>query len=426
MRTSIQPRGRSERGTALILSLLALLCLTLVGGLFVANTKTETQIAGHELRHNQALYNAEAGCAEVLARMSNASDSTNYIGQGNNGWAALPGWGRYIVLDNGNSSADPLHATTATDGLDNDGDTFVDESGEAYPEVASQQADGAVDYPWVKVHYKLNPGNQVILFGDHDTNPTTAPIQNLTRGFPVIVATAEGMQGRALRRIEIEAVKPPFQTVQAATYAEDDNFTFNGTQFLVSGRDWDPDTGLPVPGAPEVNGIVTTEDPSNISGALGGNQQNNVEGAGPEPSVGPAPINMDLQGMADGFAALADITVGGGTITHPNWGDQNNYQVVHVTGDVHLAGNGQGGGVLIIDGDLDCTGQFTWYGLVIVLGDMRFSGGGSGKHIYGSVLVQGGVSDQTISGNADILYSSIALNRLAYLAPYETIAWHEL
>jgi hypothetical protein len=135
---------------------------------------------------------------------------------------------------------------------------------------------------------------------------------------------------------------------------------------------------------------------------------------------------MDLQGMADGFAALADITVGGGTITHPNWGDQNNYQVVHVTGDVHLAGNGQGGGVLIIDGDLDCTGQFTWYGLVIVLGDMRFSGGGSGKHIYGSVLVQGGVSDQTISGNADILYSSIALNRLAYLAPYETIAWHEL
>ena len=100
--------------------------------------------------------------------------------------------------------------------------------------------------------------------------------------------------------------------------------------------------------------------------------------------------------------------------------------MVHSTGDLHVSGNGQGGGILIVDGDFDVSGQFTWYGLVIVLGDMRYTGGGAGVHIYGSTLVQGGIADQTVSGNADLLYSSIALNRLAYFARYQTVSWHEL
>jgi hypothetical protein len=427
MRTTNRER-RTERGTALILSLLALLCLTLVGGLFVANTKTETQLAGHDMRYNQALYNAEAGCAEVLTRMSNLrSDSLNYIGQvGQNAWVTQPGWGRYLVLADGSSAQDPTYTSTETDGLDNDGDTIIDEAGEVYPEVATVQTGEAVNYPWVKVHYKRNAGNQVVLYGDHDHNPSTAPIQNLTQGFPVILATSEGMQGVAMRRIEIEAVKRPYQTVAAATYSEDDTFTFNGTQFLVSGRDWDPDTGLPLVGGTEVNGILTTEDPNNIANALAGNQINNVEGAGPEPSVQHTPVNLDLQALAEEFSGIANVTLGGSTVTGPSWGDNNNYMIVHCTGDLHVSGNGEGGGILVVDGDFDVSGQFTWYGLVIVLGDMRYTGGGAGVHIYGSTLVQGGISDQTVSGNADLLYSSIALNRLAYFARYQTVSWHEL
>ncbi|HWN81619.1 MAG TPA: hypothetical protein VNM87_05965 [Candidatus Udaeobacter sp.] len=428
MRTTNQCERPAERGTALILSLLALLCLTLVGGLFVANTKTETQIAGHDMRYNQALYNAEAGCAEVLTRMSNLrSDSTNYIGQvSQTGWVSQPGWGRYIVLANGGAAQDPTYTETETDGLDNDGDANIDEADEVYPEVITVQNGSTVNYPWVKVHYKRNGANQVVLFGDHDHNPSTAPIQNLTQGFPVILATSEGMQGSAMRRIEIEAVKRPYQTVAAATYSEDDTFAFNGTQFLVSGRDWDPDTGLPLVGGTEVNGIVTTQNPSNIINALSGQQTNNVEGVGPEPSVQPSPVNLDLQALADEFGGMADVTMGASTVTGPSWGNANDYRVVHCTGDLHVSGGGQGGGVLVVDGDFECTGQFTWYGLVIVLGDMRFSGGGAGVHIYGSTLVQGGIANQTVSGNADLLYSSIALNRLAYFARYQTVSWHEL
>src|SRR4029453_17305259 len=145
-----------------------------------------------------------------------------------------------------------------------------------------------------------------------------------------------------------EAVKRPYQTVAAATYSEDDTFTFNGTQFLVSGRDWDPDTHLPVPGATEVNGILTTENPTNIANALQGNQINNVEGAGAEPSVQASPINMHLEALAPQFAAIATISLPGSTIPDPAWGHNNNYNIVHCPGGLHTSGNGQGGGVLII------------------------------------------------------------------------------
>jgi Ni/Co efflux regulator RcnB len=96
-------RERDERGSALLISLLVLLSLTLIGGLFMAQTKTETQIAGHDVRSNQALYHAEAGYGEVLARMSDHRDTTNFIGEVS-GWSGNPGWGRYVVT--GGESAD--------------------------------------------------------------------------------------------------------------------------------------------------------------------------------------------------------------------------------------------------------------------------------------------------------------------------------
>src|SRR5262245_65642611 len=104
--------------------------LTSAGVAYVAVTKSEKQIAGNAMRSSQAMYAAEAGITEGLHRMSFPAESTNYIGP-----PAVPtaGWGRYIVLANGNSALDPGRAALASDGLDNDGDSFVDESGETYP-----------------------------------------------------------------------------------------------------------------------------------------------------------------------------------------------------------------------------------------------------------------------------------------------------
>jgi hypothetical protein len=358
--------------------------------------------------------------------MTNPNDTTNYIGRPMNDWTTNPGWGAYVVTESGLSVEDPDAGLAAGDGLDNDLDSSIDEQGEVYAELATRQAgDDIVDYPWAKVRYKLNATNQVLLFGDHDSDISTPPQVNLVRGFPMLIVTSEGEQGSSNRVVEVEAVKYPFQTVNAAIYCEDDNFKFNGTQFQISGEDWDPVTEAIIPGNPEVPAIATTLDPSKIAGELKGNQVNNVVGEGAEPSVLPATVDLDLEAMRDAYAPMATSVLSGGTYSNSTWGGYDDYRIVHCTGDMHTSGQCTGGGLLIVDGDFDCSGQFLWYGLVLVLGDIRFTGGGAGIHIYGSVLAQGGVTQQVVGGNADVLFSSASLARLAILSPYVVSSWRE-
>jgi hypothetical protein len=417
-------RRRGERGSAVVLCLLALLLVSMLGGMLLVQAKTETQISGHHQRHTQALYNAEAGYAEALARMSANSDTTLYIGQGS-GWQSAPGWGCYVVRHNGASASDPDYMATVSDGLDNDGDGSIDESDEHFVEVPTIQGLSGIDYPWVKVQYMLDAG-QVVLFGDHDHDVTTPPVPNTVSGNPILVVTSNGSQGSARRTVAVEAIRVPLEVPYTAAYSESDQFQFNGTQFLISGNDWDPATGAVIAGNPTVPGLVTTGDPGVIAGALNAQQQNNVEGSGGTPSVQPSPVNLDLEAIRDQYADMAEVVFPGGTYTGGAWGTYEDYTIVHCTGPLTLSGANAGGGVLIVDGDLDCSGQFTWYGLVVVLGDIFFTGGGGGIHIYGSVLSTGSMSQQVMAGNTDILYSSIALNRLANLFPYIVASWREI
>jgi len=418
----------NERGNVMVGALLMLLLISAMGVSYVALSKTETSIAGSEKRQVQSMFNAEAGVAEAVMRMS-SSDTTIYFGQNPN-LAPTPGWGRYVVQSNGNSSQDPGYDLTLSDSLSNDGDNSIDEASEHYAEVLSvQDNDHRLAYPWVRVTYRLSPSKQVVLYGDHDLNPATGPRPNLVRGFPILKVAAEGNQGTAQRQIEVEAVRAPFTVPNAAIYSESDDFKFNGTQFLVSGQDWDPVTDTVVPGASEVKGIETTGNPVNITNELGNNQLNNVEGSGAEPSVALSPVDYDIDGLIAQYAPMADNVHDGGTVSNgqiPDWGGWNDYRIVHVTADLHITGNVSGGGLLLLEGDLTCTGQFTWYGLVINTGEIAFSGGGAGIHIFGALMSEGGVSTNSVGGNADIKYSSAALGKLTAFNPYRVSAWTEL
>jgi hypothetical protein len=409
----------------MVIALLTMVLVTMAGMALMAQSRTETQIAANDMWSAQALYSAEAGYAEVLVRMSDPGDTDNYMGQAEGAWTAEPGWGRYVVVNAGASTEDPNFTATTKDGLDNDGDSLVDEAGECYPEILSIQTDQPIDYAWVKCHYLRNQANNVVLFGDHDGDPATPPEYNTAQGFPVIVITAQGAEGPARRTIEIEAVKPPIEMMQSALYAESDNFKFNGNSFKVSGMDWDPVLDQPIVGASEVAGILTTGTPEDIKDDLNNNQEANVEGLGLEPSVLSASTDVDLEALAEQYRSQAQMTFPGGTYSNVTWGDYNNYTVVHVQGDLHGSAQGVGGGVLVVDGDFVCTGQWTWYGIVLVMGRIDFSGGGSGKHLYGATLIAG-AGQQTIGGNADILYSSAALQKLSVDTPYKVVNWREL
>lgn len=430
----IQSTGRErgpEAGNTLVVAVLVLFLLTALGVSYVAVTKGEKQIAGNQAVGTQAFENAEAGITEALVRMSDPTEGApTHIGELPAG-TYTPGWGKYLVNDPGGSGNDPQYDATVTDGLDNDVDMATDESSEHYPETGSKQNSGIpvadrLDYPWVKVRYKLNSANQIILFGDHDNNPTTPPRENLVRGIPKIIVTSAGRKGLGQKVVTVEAVKWPLPPVPGSVYTEG-QMNFNGNAFYIDGHDHNftapYDT---VTGAPALPGISTPNDPNAIESQLNGQQADNVQGTGNDPSVEPSSVNLDLQSMATAWSDAADITLVGNQ-NNPNttgWGTVTDLKIIHIAGDLHISGGASGAGVLVIDGDMILSGTFNWNGVVLCLGDVSVTGGGSAKQIVGALMVQGSLSDtSTLNGHIKCLYSSAMISKLNSLTRYEVSSW---
>lgn len=418
---------RAPAGNIVVMVILVLFLLTSLGISYVALTRGDRQHSDDAAAGTQAFENAQAGISEVLARMS-VPGRAQYIGQAAGSYSA--GWGRYIVNRPNSSALDPQHDLPATDGLDNDGDGTVDEAGEHYPETGSRQISlvGAnrLDYPWVKVRYKLNAANQVILFGDHDGDPSTPPRENLSQGVPMIIVTAEGRSGHSSRVVTVEAVKWPLPPVPAAVYAEG-AVTFQGDAFQIDGRDHAIEApGEPIAGAPSLPGIATPNDPVALTAELIGPKAQRVRGLGAAPSAGSSGVNLDLQAMNEAWSQIADVTLVGDQ--HDSgaaaWGSIEDLQIVHVKGNLILSGNESGAGVLLVDGDLEMSGPARWYGLVICLGDAKIDGDGASPTVLGSVLIQGSLNGRSEVGERTrIAYSSAMIRRLEALTGYEVSSW---
>jgi hypothetical protein len=424
------PKGsaRPDAGNAMIIALLILFLLTSLGISYVAVTRGDKQIAGNQMTSAQAFSNAEAGISEAMLRVSDPSDVANYIGEPTG--TVTPGWGKYIVNDPGNSGLDPQYNATLSDGLNNNGNGSTDEASEHYPEIGSKQGPMALssklDYPWVKVRYKLNGANQVLRFGDSDNNPTTPPVENTTTGQPELIVTAAGRKGVGAKTVTVEAVKWPLPPVPGSVYTEG-TMNFNGNSFYIDGHDHNPTAPFDtIAGAAPLPGIASPNNAGPITSALSNQQLDNVEGSGGDPSVRTSSLNLDLPAIAASWSQLADLNYAGGT-NNPNtstWGTIGDLKVVHVAGDLSVMGNGDGAGVLIVDGDFHLGGTFSYSGIIIVLGNCDIQGGGNAKNIVGGLMVQGTLTGTTnVAGNVKLMYSSAMINQLYALTRYEISSW---
>src|SRR2546426_11247397 len=89
------------------------------------------------------------------------------------------------------------------------------------------------------------------------------------------------------------------------------------------------------------------------------------------------------------------------------------FPIVHLTGTSTINGV-QGQGILLVDGDLNIQGGFQWFGVTIIKGSLNTAGGGStDAHFWGATMAQDSVhlGDNTITGHANVNYSSCALLR---------------
>ena len=132
------------------------------------------------------------------------------------------------------------------------------------------------------------------------------------------------------------------------------------------------------------------------------------------------------------LAARANVTLGPGNYkTQPsfvgaacnkadltNWGDGMTptsacgtyFPIIHIAGSATLNGD-QGQGILLVDGDLSVQGSYQFFGIVIILGELKTAGGGSTEaHFWGGVMAKNAdLSVQNLSGKATLNYSSCGI-----------------
>lgn len=279
-------------------------------------------------------------------------------------------------------------------------------------------------------------------------------------GIAILTSTAQGpantrkvVKAYVRRSIPRGAIYIPGQADKIDT-----QITGNAT---ANGYDTNLDNGAgsqsPVPG------IATTSDATTAEINPGGSAS--VVGMGPSPSI-TTTQNVDVNtitsslvslphttlawgGSGSSFNTVSDVEEGSiGTLAAP--------QMTVITGNVHFSGGPPencsptgsanctgrnfGAGVLIIQGDLQISGNFTFAGLVIVLGGtvsenphVEISGNG---YIHGMLMLKestvvDGPSDRELkmSGNATVKYSTQALqmvnNNWGNALPAKLVSWKE-
>ena len=409
----------------MVIALLVLMLFTAAGVTFVAVTKSEKQIAGNQLSSSQAMYAAEAGLSEALARMNEPADPA-FIGTA----TPTPGWGRYVVSESGKSTQDPDFSLTQKDGYDNDGDTVVDNANESYPEVksAAPDVDNSVSYPYVRVTYK-SQGTDLVLFGDNDANPLTPPAENIKFGAPVLELEARGDRGNASKTIDAVAYRYPMIDVNAAVWSGG-KLKMNGNAFLIDGHDHNATAPYDtVSGAASVSGIKTRGPASDVD--LSAGQVDNVLGDGGDASVAQSPTTYDFDGIWSTIAPIADVTLPGGTSLSsgsPDIGTLADPKITVVTGNLTVAGTWQGAGILVVNGNLKMGGGSQFRGIVLCLGDVSIAGGGpaDAAHVIGGLIFQGTViDDNSYGGSGRVYYSSAAINSTLLLSRYQLAWWRE-
>ena len=227
--------------------------------------------------------------------------------------------------------------------------------------------------------------------------------------------------------------------VESAAYLDDPTSDFNlsGNAFTISGIDVDlgnNPTGTLVAGV-GVNG------PTNLILAQISNQQeDNITGAGGEPSV-QSVAEIDLTDLVHEGARSANVILEGpGNYSPPSagaWGTLSAPAILYGTGAIKISGGAAGAGIMIINGDLEITGGFEWDGLIVVRGKVAFKGGGGGKRLTGALVLQSDIfqgleetesseESVTITGTVDIIFSEQTLSRMTQVfRSYTILNWRE-
>lgn len=400
------------RGLAFPLALMALMLLATLALALLSMSSVEPLISRNLVDSAQARFAAEAGIEWAFNTLRASLDWDSFLA------GATPNRGAVLIADSP-IPGQPPSAGTYTVRVRNDslaGDQLIT----GLPEDSGGPAD--------------------------DTNS-------------VLILTSIGSAGRGSRTLQAVLRRIELPPVPAALAFPGNKATVSlSGSFEIDGHDWTPD-GASGPCAPIFGITVSSVLPASAPGANEaavesalGQSLANVRGKGQDPT-GPAsgantiaPDAVLTPSQLQSFvsaARKADIVLEGGELSFNDlgadcaanwssaacWGTADRPKVVYVKGNpdptsaisrLQISGSSGGHGVLIVeDGELSISGNFYWYGAIIVTGSrigVSFPGGGS-QTVYGGVIFNDAASDPgpgkglLISGNTRLRYSCRALEQ---------------
>ncbi len=246
------------------------------------------------------------------------------------------------------------------------------------------------------------------------------------------VAAADGLEG-AHRVMAASVIRDSVPGSAGAIYLSNTNntdATFNGDAFSINGNDHNLDgTAGPRPPVPGIATKTATNTAEAMS-SLSNQQRDNVQGQGyvpgnpPSPSimtVGSAPSIAPTNQLINDLLALGPTyvdTVHGTNITgNKTYGTSTAPRITHFDGGGLTigAGNVDGNGIMIVEGDLKVLGTFSFNGLILVRGVTTIGDDVTGglTQIGGNATLYGSIWSENLSlkvtGSAIVNYSSQAL-----------------
>ncbi len=385
---------KEENGFVLVLTMLLLLVATLIGLSAVNTAVYDNRISGNKRMSEQAFYIAEAGINEFLGRFrEGATGELKDNAPLNSNWKLFIASNEEMAEKIGYSSSDGDHI-------------FV------------RSLQNPLVYG-VEIRHKVNIANHVI---------TKA-------GAPLYIATSYGYTREGGKKvIEADFIGSPTFDPPAALYAERP-VDVHGTSTYIEGKDRCGTRNKP--------GILTTllesTNPINISGSptIEGNPGILYNGEDLDLKEAVDYLRKDADGFTYDYNSNQTLTgccdswgtpTSTGTSTPITYEGPMNivYFNMHGSNTIKLAGQSHGAGLLLVDGNLELNGGFTWYGVIIVTGALDYTGGGE-KNVTGGVLTGETTAVQVdVGGNAGIMYCSEVADKLRkVVSPLRMTRWKD-
>ncbi len=136
-----------------------------------------------------------------------------------------------------------------------------------------------------------------------------------------------------------------------------------------------------------------------------------IKGDGGAPSVQTVPDNTDWLALSEEFIFSADTILTTGTYSSGSqFGTLDKPIITYCNGDVDFT-DATGYGIMIINGNINLSGNFNYYGIVIVYGQSSIRCQAIGNNsIYGGTILVGNEVSIESQGNAQFYYSWDAIN----------------